>query len=220
MSGAVIIGAGPGLGAALARRFAREGLPLTLIARGPAVTNLAATIEADGGTALPLRADATDSPALRTALDTAVATHGAPDALIYNAAIIQRDRPGELTHAQHLHAWEVNVLGAMEAATHLAPTMATHGGGTILLTGGMPLPDPHYTSLSLGKAALRTLTNLLDQEYRPRGIHVATVTVDAHMVPGTDSDPDLIAERYWTLHQQPAGAWEVEVVLGGGSGSG
>jgi NAD(P)-dependent dehydrogenase (short-subunit alcohol dehydrogenase family) len=215
MSGAVIIGAGPGLGAALARRFAREGLPLTLIARGPAVTDLAATIKADGGTALALRTDATDPPALHTALDTAVDTHGAPDLLVYNAAIIQRDHPGELTRDQHLRAWEINVLAAMDAATHLAPTMADHGGGTILFTGGMPLPDARFTSLSLGKAGLRALTAILDQEYRPRGIHVATVTVDCQIVPGTDSDPDLIAERYWTLHQQPVGSWELEVVHAG-----
>jgi NAD(P)-dependent dehydrogenase (short-subunit alcohol dehydrogenase family) len=212
MSGAVIIGAGPGLGAALARRFAREGLPVALIARGPAVTELAAAIEAEGGKAVGLRADATDGPALRAALDAAVEAHGVPDVLIYNAAIIQGDRPGELTRDQHLRAWEVNVLGALDAASHLAPTMAEQGGGTVLLTGGMPLPDARSTSLSLGKAGLRALTAILDQEYRLRGIHVATVIIDCHMVPGTDSDPELVAEHYWTLHMQPKDQWQLEVV--------
>jgi NAD(P)-dependent dehydrogenase (short-subunit alcohol dehydrogenase family) len=215
MSGAVIIGAGPGLGAALARRFAREGLAVALIARGPGVADLAAAIKAEGGTALALRADVTDAAALRTALDTAVTTHGIPDLLVYNAAIIRRDRPGELTRDQHLRAWEVNVLGALDAATHLAPPMAEHGGGTILFTGGMPLPDARYTSLSLGKAGLRTLTTMLDQEYRPRGIHVAMVTIEAEIVAGTATDPDLIAEHYWTLHRQPVGAWQLEVTHAG-----
>ncbi|MEV6101838.1 SDR family NAD(P)-dependent oxidoreductase [Nocardia sp. NPDC051981] len=212
MSGAVIIGAGPGLAAAVARRFTREGLPVALIARGAGVADLAAAIETDGGKAVALRADATDGSALRAALDAAVDAHGVPDVLVYNAAIIQRDRPGELSREQHLRAWEVNVLGAMDAAGHLAPAMAGHGGGTILLTGGMPLPDARYASLSLGKAGLRALTALLDQEYRPGGIHVATVIVDCHMVPGTDSDPDLVAEHYWRLHQQPKERWQQEVV--------
>ena len=76
----------------------------------------------------------------------------------------------------------------------------------------MPLPDARYTSLSLGKAGLRALTAMLDQEYRPRGIHVATVIIDSHMVPGTDSDPELVAEHYWTLHRQPKEHWQLEVV--------
>ena len=212
MSGAVVIGAGPGLGAAVARRFAREDLPVALIARGPAVVELAASFELAGHTALPLRADVTDGAALRAALDTAVATHGVPEVLVYNAAIIQRDRPGELTREQHLDAWSVNVLGALDAAHHLAPAMIEAGGGTMLITSGMPRPDARYTSLSLGKAGIRALTTMLDEEYGSLGIHVATVTVDCHMVPGTDSDPRLVAEHYWTLHRQRPGQWRHDVV--------
>jgi NAD(P)-dependent dehydrogenase (short-subunit alcohol dehydrogenase family) len=212
MAGVVIIGAGPGLGAAVARRFAREGMPVALVARGEAVGDLARALGSDGGTAIALRADATDAPALRASLDAAVEAHGVPEVLVYNAAIIQRDRPGELTRARHLEAWSVNVLGAMDAAHHLAPAMVEAGGGTVLVTSGMPRPDVRYTSLSLGKAGVRALTVMLDQEYGARGIHVATVTVDCHMVPGTDSDPGLVAEHYWTLHREPAGQWRHDVV--------
>lgn len=212
MAGAVVVGAGPGLGIAVARRFTREDAPVALIARGPRVLDLAGSLEREGLKALPLQADSTDAPALRAALDAAVAAHGVPEVLVYNAAIIQQDRPGELDPEHHQQAWSVNVLGALQSAAHIAPAMAQQGHGTILLTGGMPRPDARYTSLSLGKAGIRALTDLLDEEYGPAGIHVATVTVDCHMVAGTDSDPDLVAEHYWTLHRQPRGAWQREIV--------
>jgi NAD(P)-dependent dehydrogenase (short-subunit alcohol dehydrogenase family) len=72
----------------------------------------------------------------------------------------------------------------MTAAVHLAPAMAEAGGGTIVITGGMPEPDPEVTSLSLGKAGVRALTKLLASEYGPAGIHVATVTVGGAVAPG------------------------------------
>lgn len=100
-----------------------------------------------------------------------------PEILVYNAGFIQMDRPGELSRERHLAAYAVNVLGALMAATYLAPAMADAGGGTILITGGMPEPRPEVTSLSLGKAGVRALTTLLAREYDSWGIHVATVTV-------------------------------------------
>ena len=75
----------------------------------------------------------------------------------------------------------------------------------------MPDPNPRYVSLSLGKAGVRALANLLDQEYGPSGVHVASVTVAGAVSPGTDFDPDDIAEHYWRLHTQPQEAWEREV---------
>jgi hypothetical protein len=92
--------------------------------------------------------------------------------------------------------------------------MAERGSGTILITGGMPEPVPAYTSLSLGKAGVRTLAEILDRTYAPAGVHVATVTVAGGVAPGTAFDPDLIAEHYWELHSQPPEAWELERVHG------
>ena len=78
----------------------------------------------------------------------------------------------------------------------------------------MPEPVPEVTSLSLGKAGIRALTQLLARAYEPRGVHVATVTVGGTVAPGTAYDPDDIADHYWRLHTQSAGAWEREVVYG------
>lgn len=212
MPGALIVGAGPGLGGSIARRFARGGLPITLIARSrPTVEAVAGTLAPLDVPVLSLTADTADEAGLRSALDAARSEYGAPNALIYNAGLIRRDAPGELSTADHLHAWSVNVLGALTAATHLAPAMADNGGGSIIITGGMPEPDAHYTSLSLGKAGVRALAAMLHQQYAPSGIHAATVTVYGDVAPGTAFDPDEIAEHYWDLHTQPRGEWQVEI---------
>lgn len=217
MPGAIVIGAGPGIGISVARRFAREGMPVAVLARSDTTVERAvAVLTRPEREILGLTADATDEVALRAALDTAVERFGVPDVLVYNAALIQGDEPGELTTRQHLDAWAVNVVGAITAAAHIAPRMVANGGGTILLTGGMPEPIPDVTSLSLGKAGVRALAHLLDAKFGPDGVHVATITVGGTVAPGTPFDPDVIAEHYWRLHRQPANAWEHEVLHAGG----
>ncbi|WP_185844767.1 SDR family NAD(P)-dependent oxidoreductase [Nonomuraea sp. WAC 01424] len=211
VSGVVIIGVGPGIGQAVARRFAAEGLPVGLIARSTTSVDAAVTALSTYGVPVATAlADSTDEDALRAALDKTAAELGPPDAVIYNAAIIQADRPGELPARAQLDAYAVNVVGAISAAAHVAPGMARRGGGTFIVTGGMPHPKPSYVSLSLGKAGVRTLVTLLDQEYGADGVHVASVTVAGAVAPGTAFDPDDIAEHYWRLHTQPRDRWEHE----------
>lgn len=216
MPGVIIIGAGPGIGLSIAQRFAREGLPVGVIARSRATADAAlsasavADVETHGATA-----DAADESALRTALDELVDHLGVPDVLVYNAAVIQEDSIGELSAARHLDAWAVNVVGAITAAAHVLPRMAEAGKGTYVITGGMPILVPQVTSLSLGKAGVRALTELLDAQFGPSGVHVATVTVGGAVAPGTAFDPDDIADHYWRLHIQPEDEWEREVVHDG-----
>lgn len=204
-----MIGAGPGIGAAVARRFARAGLNVGLIARSE--TTVKAVAEGITGDVLPLTADSTDEAGLRVALDRVVAEYGVPEVVVYNAAIIQADAVGDLTARQHLDAWAVNVVGAITTAAHVVPAMAERGSGSFIITGGMPEPKPRYVSLSMGKAGVRTLVTLLHQQYGASGVHVATVTVGGAVAPGTAYDPDDIAEHYWRLHHQPREEWEHEV---------
>jgi NAD(P)-dependent dehydrogenase (short-subunit alcohol dehydrogenase family) len=207
MPGAVIVGAGPGIGRSVARRFAKEGLPVALVSR------TGTTLDLEG--ALAYRADSADEGELRAALDAAAGELGTPDVVVYNAAIVRPDSPGEATVRDHLDAWAVNVVGALIAAAHVAPAMARRGGGSVLITGGMPEPKAAYASLSLGKAGVRTLVRLLDQEYGPSGVHVASVTVAGPVAPGTAFDPDDIAEHYWRLHTQPRAEWDLEILHSG-----
>jgi NAD(P)-dependent dehydrogenase (short-subunit alcohol dehydrogenase family) len=212
MASGIVIGAGPGIGAAVARRLAREGFSVGAVARSQnTLDDVIASL--DGARAFGASADVTDERGLRETLDHLVEELGGPpELLVYNAGKIQQDRPGELTAREHLDAWAVNVVGAITAATHLARDMKK---GTIIFTGGMPEPLPVATSLSLGKAGIRALTELLAREYGQAGIHVATVTVAGAVEPGTAFDPDAIAEQYWRLHTQPADRWEREVLYTG-----
>ena len=211
MSGALIIGAGPGLGLAIAQRFAREGGPVTLIARSRRTLDEGvAALAASPAPVLAITADATDEAALVEAIGAATERFGTPDALIYNAAVIRADSVG-----QHLKAWNVNVVGALRAAATVGPSMARRGHGSIILTGGMPVPDAGHVSLSLGKAGIRVVTEMLDQQFGRHGVHAATVTVAGAIAPGTDFDPADIAEHYWRLHAQVPGQWEREVMYEG-----
>jgi NAD(P)-dependent dehydrogenase (short-subunit alcohol dehydrogenase family) len=214
MAGVVIVGAGPGIGLSVARRFAAAGMPAGLIARKAAsAETVRKALAATGVAVAEATADAGQDGQLTAALDAVTGQLGPPGALIYNAGLIRRDRPGELSREQYVTAYAVNVLGAMTAAVHLAPAMAAAGGGSILITGGMPEPDPAVTSLSLGKAGVRALTALLASEYGSAGIHVATLTVGGAVTPEGPFDPDRIAEQYWRLHAQRPDAWEHEVLL-------
>jgi NAD(P)-dependent dehydrogenase (short-subunit alcohol dehydrogenase family) len=212
MAGVVIVGAGPGIGMSVARRFAVEGMAVGLMA---SIDTTRTALAATGVAVAGATADAGQDDQLTAALDTITGQLGVPEALVYNAGLIRRDRPGELSREQYVTSYAINVLGAMTAAVHLAPAMAKAGRGTILITGGMPEPDPAFTSLSLGKAGGRALTTLLASEYGPAGIHVATVTVGGAVEPGGRFDPDRIAEEYWRLHAQRPEAWEREVVFSG-----
>ncbi|GLW10768.1 oxidoreductase [Microtetraspora sp. NBRC 13810] len=216
MAGVVVIGAGPGIGRSVALRFAREGLPVALLARsGGTLEPVAGAVAALGVRVVSVTADVADETGLRAALDVAAGELGPPDVVIYNAAVIRPDRVGELSARDHLDIWAVNVLGALTAAAHVAPGMAERGAGSFLVTGGMPEPKPEYVSLSLGKAGARTLVTLLDQTYGAAGVHVAGVTVYGPVAPGTAFDPDDIAEHYWRLHTQPRDRWEHEVAYTG-----
>jgi short-subunit dehydrogenase len=214
MSGAVIVGAGPLIGLSLAHRFAREGLPISVLARSQATIDSILSVLAPVGVSVTgIIADAGDERGLQAALDATVAEHGVPDVLVYNAGVIRADRPGELSATEILDTFAVNAIGAMTAGVHVGERMAARGRGTILITGGMPEPVAAYSSLSIGKAGVRAVTTLLASEYGSRGVHVATVTVVGAVVAGTGYDPDTIAESYWYLHQQPSGEWDQEFVF-------
>ncbi|MHA7168986.1 SDR family NAD(P)-dependent oxidoreductase [Arthrobacter bambusae] len=214
MSGIVIIGTGPGIGASIARRFARENLPVALIARQQATLEpIEAELSGSAASVMTVTADAAKEAQLGEALSQVVEKHGVPDVLVYNAAIIRLDQPGELSRQELLRTWETNVLGGLQAGAAVGPEMAKRGSGSIFFTGGMPNPNPALTSLSLGKAGLRGLADLLAAELGPAGVHVATVTVSGGPVaPGGKWDPDEIAEHFWQLHLQSAPDWDREIV--------
>ena len=216
MAGLIVVGAGAGIGASVAARFAKEGFSVGLVARSQeTLDSVQGRLSGFGGTVVAEPADASDGPALRTALDRVVGELGPPEVVVYNAAVIRADGIGDLSIAEHQAAWAVNVAGAITTAARVIPAMQDGGGGTFIITGGMPEVDHRYVSLSLGKAGVRALVEVIDQENRDQGIHAATVTVAGAVAPGTAFDPDDIAEHYWRLHAQPRDEWSTEIVHSG-----
>ncbi|MDX1991324.1 MAG: SDR family NAD(P)-dependent oxidoreductase [bacterium] len=208
----VVVGAGPGIGLAVAKRFAREGYRPVLVARRVSeLGNYAAEV---GSNAYTVAADAGNPVSLREAFSEIAVRVGKPEVLVYNAAAVHDGKPSILEVDSLIADFRVNVGGALVAAQQVIGYMREAKRGTILLTGGgLALnPAPTYASLAIGKAGLRSLAYSLAGELEPDGIHVATVTVAGFVQKGTYFDPDSIAEVYWTLHSQPAGSWEHEVI--------
>lgn len=207
----LLVGAGPGLGAAVARRFAREGHRLTLVARSePAVARELPDVSV-------VRADAGDAAALRAALAPLFAAPDAPGVVIYSAALAEQGDLLSVSAEQLARGYAVDVIGAVVTAQVAVPAMRSAGGGTLLFTGGGfadALP-PGLATLSLGKLALRGAATMLARELRDDGIHAGSLTILGQIAPGTPFDPDAIADAYWAIRNTARDAWQEEYRFAG-----
>lgn len=225
---AVIVGVGPGLGAAVARRFAREKYAVALVARrADELEPLSKAIAAAGGRALAVPADASDAGSLGAGLERVRRELGDPEVLVYNAGLFEMGGLSEITAESFERAWKVNCFGAFLAARELVPAMERAKRGTIVLTGATASlrGGARFASLTVGKFGLRALSQSLARELGPKGIHVAHVVVDGQIrtprvralfpdrADDTFLDPDRIAETYWQLHTQDATTWTLEIDL-------
>lgn len=216
----IVAAAGPGVGLAVAKRFARDGAPVALIARRQSVLDeMVSEISAIGGTAKGFAADVTDFAALRDTLQQISAEMGAPDVLVWNAGRWLETPALSIDPAEFEVDLRLTTVGALVAAQALAPAMETAGGGSILITGGGLALAPQYggavPALAAGKAAVRALVHAAAPEFAARGIHLGTVTIAGQVAPGGPFDPYRIAVAFATLHAEPEGAWTVERVFDG-----
>ncbi|WP_405512812.1 SDR family oxidoreductase [Streptomyces canus] len=205
---ALIVGVGPGLGLTLAEAFARDGHPVALFGRdAERLEKHAAELTGQGFTAGAYQADAGNPEDLRTALGRAVDDFGAPEVLVYNAAVLQPDPPTGVDAESWARTLAVNVTGALVATQTVLPLLRDGRGSLLFTGGGFALePSPEYTTLSVGKAALRAYVQAL---------HASTVTV-AGAIGGEDPRfaPDVLAAAYLDLHHQPKDQWQAELVYG------
>jgi len=218
---ALIVGAGSGLSASLARLFSRNGLNVAVAARA---TGKLADLTAETG-AKAFACDATqraDVDKLFAAVDNAF---GTPDVVVYNASYRTRGPFVELDPAEVDKAIAVSAFGGFLVAQQAARRMLPNGHGAILFTGASASVKGYAQSVSfaMGKFALRGLAQSLARELSPRGIHVAHFVIDGGIrsarrpaspdKPDALLDPDAIAESYFQVLQQPRSAWTWEMEL-------
>lgn len=212
----IIIGAGSGVSEAIARRFGSQGFAIGLIARNrDGLRVLSKRLTDAGVTVFWEAADAGNAAELDRALDSLVSRQGTCDVLVYNAAVLRAGGPLEITTEDISAELEVNVLGAHRAVKKLAPAMIEQGSGAILFTGGgLSLePFPEWTSLALGKSALRSMAISLYKELAPKGVHVSVLAICGIVEPDGPFDPSRIAEEYWRVASDPKGVADREVIF-------
>ena len=211
----VIVGAGPGLGLNVARRFAQGGFDIALISRDQnKLDGLTEILNSEGCTAQGFAADAAIEEELQSAFSCIIKWNCDIGALIYNAAAMISDNVLEMTPSSMMDKMCLNLGGAICSVNQVLPPMRRVGGGTILITGGgLGLePYPDWASLSAGKAALRSYTLALYKALTPEEIHVAVIAICGIVEVGGPFDPDQIAEEYWQLHAESKPNWRRELV--------
>jgi len=223
---AIVVGVGPGLGAALVRRFAQGGHAVAMIARSREfMDGLAAEVNAAGGRTLAVTADVGDAEQVARAFDTVRSKLGAPEVLLYNAGSGNWGTITEITPQQYEESWRTNAYGAFLCAKQAVSEMIARRRGVMLFTGATAGIKAGAKSAAFGPAkfAVRGLAQSLARDLGPRGIHVAYVNVDGiidiphirkQMPSLKDEDllqPAAIAEAYWSLANQHPSAWTQEL---------
>ena len=230
----LIIGAGDGVGAAVARAFARDGLAVCVTRRPRHLDKLealAASIREDGGVAHAYGVDARNEAEMIALVDRIEAEVGPLEVVVFNIGANVRLSVVETTAQVYSKVWEMAALAGFFTGREAARVMGPRGRGTILFTGATASTRgaAGFSAFAGAKAALRQLAQSLAREMGPRGIHVAHVVIDG-MIDGTfarslvpdiqpllDGDdilkPDEIARNYVWLHNQQRSAWTFEMDL-------
>jgi NAD(P)-dependent dehydrogenase (short-subunit alcohol dehydrogenase family) len=211
-----ILGAGPGLGSALARRFANAGWSVALVARRSDV------LEAGLAELAPfevkthgVEADVTDRAAVDRAFQEIVDAVGVPDVVMYNASIYQAEGVLDLSNEALRLALDIHVVGALNTAQCAVAAMQHADHGVLLFTVNSLATSPEAMSaaLSIGKGGQLNLALSLERELDGTAIHVGVVTVCGPIKSGTAYDPDRLAEVYWELATQDPARFERDRVV-------
>jgi NAD(P)-dependent dehydrogenase (short-subunit alcohol dehydrogenase family) len=225
------VGAPQGLGAAIARRFARGGFPVAIAGRnGPKLAQTQAELEAEGVTVVGVVGDAAEAADAQRFVAAAQAL--APLAIAVHNAGGNRAAPFlEISQAHYEGHWREHALGGFQLAQAALPGLVARGGGSLIFTGasGSLRGKANFAPFAAAKAALRATSQSIAREFGPQGVHVGHVVIDGGIEGerllsrrpqlkderGPDGllNIDAIAEAYWTLHHQHRSAWTLELDL-------
>ena len=230
----LVVGAGDGLGSAVARAFAAEGLTVCITRRARNLDRLEALadeIRAAGGEAHAFGCDAREEAEVVALFDRIEAEIGPLEVVVFNIGANVRFPIVETTARVFTKVWEMACFGGFLAGREAARVMAPRGRGTLIFTGATASVRGRegFAAFAAAKAGLRALAQSLARELGPQGVHVAHVVIDG-AVDGTfirsirgevddllarDSilKPADIAAAYVQLHRQPRSAWTHEMDL-------
>ncbi|WP_174502575.1 SDR family NAD(P)-dependent oxidoreductase [Acidiphilium sp. C61] len=218
---ALIVGAGSGLSAALARRFTAQGMSVALAARNPdKLAGLCTDIGAQS-----FACDAADAASVAALFERVNASSGAPDVVVYNASGRVRGPVASLDPEAVARALAVSAFGGFLVGQQAARRMLGTGHGAILFTGASASVKGYAESsaFAMGKFALRGLAQSMARELAPKGIHIAHFVIDGGIrsasrpvpadAPDSLLDPEAIAETYLHVLHQARSAWTWEIEL-------
>jgi NADP-dependent 3-hydroxy acid dehydrogenase YdfG len=207
----LVIGAGPGISTATARRLGTEGYAVGLVSRreGP-LAELGTALRAGGVRAEWTTAEAGDPASLTAAVDALIAALGPVDVLLYNVSVGRQAAVPELAPEDLLADLAAGAVGLQTAVRAVLPGMRERGAGTVLVTGGGSADRaiPSMASLGVQKAALRALVEVQARALAPEGVHVATATVRGLVGEDRQIHPDRVAALYADLVAETAGPAE------------
>ncbi len=215
----VIVGAGPGLGTSLARRFAESGFSISLIARNrEKLLPLVDEVRSFGVNAIALKADATSESQVRRLFARTEKELGPVTIVIYNVSLRIRKPVLEISSHEFINAWKLSCYGGFLVGREAAKYMVPRAKGSIFFTGATASIKgfPSSAAFAVGKFGLLGLAESMARELQPKGIHVSHFVIDG--VIGRDSknsklDPDAIAESYLQVHRQHRSSWSFRVEL-------
>jgi NADP-dependent 3-hydroxy acid dehydrogenase YdfG len=215
----LVIGAGPGIAAATARRLGGDGYAVSLVARREAaLEELGAALRTDGIPVGWAPADSADPDDLTAAVQRCLDSSGPVDVLLYNVSVGRQAGVPELSPEDLLADLAAGAVGLQTAVRAVLPGMRERGSGTVLVTGGGSADRPISSMATLGvqKAAVRALAQVQAQALAPEGVHVATVTIRGLVGDDRQITPERVAALYADLVAETAGpreAWRSVVDL-------
>ena len=224
----LIVGVGPGLGAALARCFAGAGMDVAVAARdGARLEPLAGDLGGPGVRGRAYACDVTREGDVRGLFRRVSADLAEPDVVVFNAGAFVHKSILETESTEFERCWRIGCLGGFHVGKAAAEIMVRRGRGTLLFTGATASlrGGANFHNLAVPKFGLRALAQSMAREFGPRGVHVAHVIIDGQILSERTAGlakerpedgllaPDAIAQNYLALHRQPRSAWTHEMDL-------